>query len=187
SIRNAGRGPAPFPFPGRRVASVPEPDSSDTQQLQWDIWLWNLRSAWNAGAIVRTIECLGLGSVWLIGHSPGPDHKAFTAAAMGCENRVRINHLDTINEAKSRLTQMRSRTPIVALETGTQSIPIQQFTWPRHGILLLGNEELGLPDAALQLASARVAIPMFGRKASLNVASAFAIAASQIRFQTLPG
>ncbi|MCB1175103.1 MAG: hypothetical protein KDK39_16130, partial [Leptospiraceae bacterium] len=49
SIRNAGRGPAPFPFPGRRVASVPEPDSSDTQQLQWDIWLWNLRSAWNAG------------------------------------------------------------------------------------------------------------------------------------------
>jgi tRNA G18 (ribose-2'-O)-methylase SpoU len=43
--------------------------------------------------------------------------------------------------------------------------------------LVLGNEVVGVSAEALALCSQRVAIPMAGKKASLNVAVAFGVAA----------
>ena len=48
---------------------------------------------------------------------------------------------------------------------------------------MLGNEEYGLTEEALSLSDKVVQIPLFGFKHSLNVASAFAIAAGVISHQ----
>ncbi len=68
-------------------------------------------------------------------------------------------------------------TSIFALELG--GTDISEFSFPKKGTVILGNEELGLSPEAVTLANRRglglVTIPTFGRKGSLNVASAFAI------------
>jgi TrmH family RNA methyltransferase len=64
--------------------------------------------------------------------------------------------------------------PLIALETG--GTPVSEFAFPTAGTLLLGSEELGLSREALDLAGARVSIPMAGEKRSLNVGVACGIA-----------
>jgi TrmH family RNA methyltransferase len=65
---------------------------------------------------------------------------------------------------------------VFALELGGK--PIDGFTFPRSGIVLVGSEELGLSPDALRLADGqfgRVSIPLGGAKRSLNVSVAFGI------------
>jgi TrmH family RNA methyltransferase len=67
--------------------------------------------------------------------------------------------------------------PVFALETG--GVPLADFPFPRHGILIAGSEELGVSPHALAAADAslgRVSILCYGAKASLNVSVAFGIA-----------
>ena len=72
---------------------------------------------------------------------------------------------------------------VFALELG--GTPLDQFTFPCPGIVLLGSEELGLSPEALRLAesgSGCVSIPLVGAKKSLNVAVAFGILMQAWRF-----
>jgi tRNA G18 (ribose-2'-O)-methylase SpoU len=48
-------------------------------------------------------------------------------------------------------------------------------------LIILGNEELGIAPELMAEATMKVTIPMAGRKASMNVAGAFAIMAFKIR------
>ena len=57
------------------------------------------------------------------------------------------------------------------------------FTSPESFTLILGNEEYGLSDEWLEACDHIVTIPMYGFKNSLNVASAYSIAAYEIRRQ----
>jgi tRNA G18 (ribose-2'-O)-methylase SpoU len=49
-------------------------------------------------------------------------------------------------------------------------------------VLIIGNELSGIDPAILEICDKVLAIPMHGRKSSLNVASAFAIAAYWLRY-----
>jgi len=66
---------------------------------------------------------------------------------------------------------------LIGLERAENSIQLQDFIWPVKGVILLGNEEYGLSHALLELADHLVALPMEGRKNSLNVATALSGAA----------
>ena len=70
---------------------------------------------------------------------------------------------------------------IIALETGEDALPIQDVSWPEKGLVVLGNEELGISPELLEACSIKVEIPMAGRKASMNVAGAFAVLSYAIR------
>jgi TrmH family RNA methyltransferase len=60
------------------------------------------------------------------------------------------------------------------LETGGTAI--NEFVFPKQGIVIIGSEELGVSPEALERATyGRVTIPMKGIKASLNVGVAFGI------------
>ncbi|MBR7078947.1 MAG: TrmH family RNA methyltransferase, partial [Treponema sp.] len=64
--------------------------------------------------------------------------------------------------------------PVFVLETG--GTPIQEFDFPKKGIVIIGSEELGVSPEALNRAThGTVSIPMTGLKASLNVGVAFGI------------
>jgi tRNA G18 (ribose-2'-O)-methylase SpoU len=45
-------------------------------------------------------------------------------------------------------------------------------------LLIVGNEELGIASEILDMCDSKISIQMRGRKASLNVSSAFAVAAA---------
>jgi tRNA G18 (ribose-2'-O)-methylase SpoU len=136
------------------------------------IYLDHVRSAYNVGSILRTTEALRIGKVYFSEKTPFIDNEKVQRTAMGaavlvpCFQNVPLSDLPR---------------PIIALDTSDAAIPLSEFIFPEVFTLILGNEEYGISNAALQEADHLIEIPLFGSKNSLNVACAFAIAAAQIR------
>lgn len=158
--------------------SMPDRETPRQSPLPWEVHLHNLRSGHNVGSIFRTADCLGFRHVHLGGYTPGPEKKAVASAAMGAETWVPCTRHST---GKEFLELKSGQTTLVALETEPNAPTISDFPWPREGILLLGNEELGVGEELLHHADAVVTIPLWGRKSALNVAIAFALTAWEIR------
>lgn len=131
------------------------------------ILLDGVRSAYNVGNIIRTAEAFGLSNLIFRGTTPLPAHKQVKDAAMGADQWITWSSFTSF-DALPR--------PLIALETSPDATPLHSFPFPETGTLLLGNEEYGLSDDALEAADHLITIPLFGRKNSLNVANAFAIA-----------
>ena len=75
---------------------------------------------------------------------------------------------------RSPLENLPKDLPCFVLETG--GTDIEDFIFPKEGIVIIGSEELGVSPEALSYAQyGRVSIPMTGIKASLNVGVAFGI------------
>ena len=74
---------------------------------------------------------------------------------------------------------------LLALEQDPRAVPITQFAMSdsQSPILVLGNEVTGVDPELLDLCNHILYIPMHGRKHSLNVEVAFAIAVYALRFQ----
>lgn len=138
------------------------------------IYLDGLRSAHNVGSIIRTAEALALGSLYFSDATPAASHKQVKDTAMGsdqwiaCKQGVELSSLPR---------------PIIALETAEDAVSLYDFIFPDSFTLLVGNEEYGCSDQALSQSDYLVEIPLRGRKNSLNVANAFAIAAGEISRQ----
>jgi TrmH family RNA methyltransferase len=139
------------------------------------VYLEDIRSPFNVGAMFRTAESFGVEKIILSPFCADPRHRRAERTAMGC--------IDTIPWERQELfapheeNKLKDDTPIFALETG--GIPINEFAFPPSGILIAGSEELGVSPRALEAADAsfgRVSIPIYGAKASLNVSTAFGIA-----------
>lgn len=139
-----------------------------------DVYLDNIRSAHNVGSILRTTEALGLGTVYFSGNTPFIDNTQVQNTSMGTYDRVPC----FANRPLSTLKQ-----PIIVLETVEEALSIYEFIFPASFTLILGNEEYGCSDAALQSGNYFIRIPLRGRKNSLNVANAFALVAGEIARQ----
>lgn len=139
--------------------------------LPYFILLDGIRSAHNVGSIIRTAEAFGIHTLIFRGITPKVTHKQVKDAAMGCDEWITALPF-TDFETLPR--------PLIALETSPDAKPIESFPFPPSGTLLLGNEEYGLSDEALNAADEILKIELVGRKNSLNVANAFAIAAFKL-------
>ena len=154
----------------RDAPAEPPPDAHLPLILVAD----SLRSAFNVGGLFRTAECFGAESVWLCGYSATPEHPHVAEAALGADRLVPWRACSRTTDAIGDLR--RAGRAVVALETVDGAPDLTVFRWSFPCALLLGNERFGLgPDLVAQ-ADACVRIPVFGRKNSLNVVSAAAIA-----------
>jgi tRNA G18 (ribose-2'-O)-methylase SpoU len=133
-----------------------------------------LRSAFNLGGILRTAECLGAAGVWTCGYTAEPTQPAVAQAAMGTEKLVPWRVWPSVTDALAALRA--GGVQVVALETVAGAPAPGAFHWRFPCALVLGNERFGLAPETLALCDASVRIPVYGRKNSLNVAAAFAVA-----------
>jgi len=140
--------------------------------LPVDIYLDRLRSSHNIGAIIRTVEAFRLGEIHFSEKTPYIDHLKVQKSAMGCDLLVPCHQNNTLSSLKR---------PFIALETTDDAIPLYDYSFPPSFTLFLGNEELGLSKEILKEADVVLEIPLLGSKNSLNVASALAIAAFEVR------
>ena len=134
------------------------------------VYLEDIRSPFNVGAMFRTAESFGVEKIILSPLCADPRHRRAERTAMGCVDVIPWERQDLFSDTKETL-------PIFALETG--GIPLAEFPFPRCGIMITGSEELGVSPQALSAADAslgRVSIPCCGAKGSLNVSVAFGIA-----------
>ncbi len=147
---------------------------SFTPFLPIHIYLTSLRSAFNVGSILRTVEAFRLGSVYFSGTTPNTDNPKVQKASMETYDKVPCHTNYSIDQMPR---------PWIALETATPSTPLSTFSFPAKFTLILGNEEFGIPQEILQQCDTILEIPLYGSKNSLNVASAFAITAAAIANQ----
>jgi tRNA G18 (ribose-2'-O)-methylase SpoU len=146
--------------------------------LPVSIYLDNLRSAFNVGSILRTVEAFRLGRVCFSKNTPFIDNSKVQKTSMDAFDKVPCIQNAQISDLPH---------PLIALETDPLAPSVFDFTFPESFTLMLGNEEYGLSEEALSSKSAIVRIPLYGFKNSLNVASAFAIAAGVISHQLRSG
>ncbi len=130
------------------------------------VYLEEVRSPFNVGAMFRTAEAFGVERLLLSPQTASPLHPRAVKTARGAA--------EVLPWEVAGLEALSARAGIVALELN--GVPLERFRFPNRGVLLVGSEELGLSPEALALADAgRVSIPMAGAKRSLNVAVAFGI------------
>jgi TrmH family RNA methyltransferase len=136
------------------------------------VYMEDIRSPFNVGAMFRTAESFGVEKIILSPLCADPRHKRAQRTAMGCTEIIPWERQDLFPASEPP-----PPCPVFALETG--GIPLADFPFPRKGLLIAGSEELGVSPRALAAADAslgRVSIPSYGAKASLNVSVAFGIA-----------
>ncbi len=140
------------------------------------VLLDNVRSAWNAGSILRSADGFGFSQAYLCGITPTPDNEAVTKTSLGAEDSVPWSyHKDAVRLVKGLQKTGRQ---IFALEEHERAVEIGQIPKPIHdSILIVGNEITGVDPELLELCDQILYIPMSGEKRSFNVAIAFSIAA----------
>ena len=144
------------------------------------VYLEDIRSPFNIGAMFRTAESFGVEKIFLSPFCADSRHTRAERTAMGCIDIIPWEKCELDSLELSSFEKEAPRTNpvcIFALETG--GTPLNEFKFPPRGILIAGSEELGVSPQALAIADAslgRVSIPCYGTKASLNVSVAFGIA-----------
>lgn len=138
------------------------------------IYLDNVRSAYNVGSILRTTEALRIGKVYFGVKTPFIDHPKVLKTSMGSAEIVPSIQQFSMEDLPK---------PWIALETSYDAVDVSEFIFPSTFTLILGNEEFGISDLFLQQTDYFIDIPVFGKKNSINVACAYAIAAKEIKKQ----
>jgi TrmH family RNA methyltransferase len=138
------------------------------------VYLEDIRSPFNVGAMFRAAESFGVEKLWLSPLCADPRHRRALRTAMGC--------VDVLPWERAELEDLRGPEtgegpPCFALETGGAGVG--DFPFPASGLMIVGSEELGVSPSALERAEAslgRVSIKSYGAKGSLNASVAFGIA-----------
>jgi len=137
----------------------------------------NIRSIYNVGSMLRTADGAGLRHVHVCGITPPPDHPKVAKTALGAEQTV--SWTQSRNGLETAVALQRQGCQLWALESAPGADSLWETAVPPAVpiVLIVGNEIAGVDPGILAVCDKVLYIPMQGVKESLNVASAFAIAA----------
>jgi tRNA G18 (ribose-2'-O)-methylase SpoU len=165
--------------------------------MKRDIYLIldNIRSRENVGSIFRTADAAGVAKIYLCGITPTPkqlttnnerltiNHEQLTAdkiskTALGAEKWVPWEYIRDTWRVVTNLNKQGVN--VYALELGKGSVDIFKFKPKFPVAIVLGNEVKGISRNILKKCDKKIAIPMYGKKESLNVSVAAGIAVYQL-------
>jgi len=130
-----------------------------------------VRDPGNLGTIMRTMDAVGAGTLFLIGEGCDPFAPEVLRAAMGSFFHTRIacgSENDFIHMAKNFSGQI--------IGTDMQNaVDYRQIAYRMPAILMMGNEQSGLSQLLLNACTNIVKLPMRGNVESLNVSVATAV------------
>ena len=149
-----------------------------------DVWvaLDRVRDPGNLGTIIRTADAVGAKGVILVGETTDPFSIETVRATMGSVFAVPVAKTDT-----AAFLQWRKGFP--GLVVGTHLKGAVDYRTIDYGgrpvLLLMGNEQQGLPDELAAACDRLLRIPQAGRADSLNLAVATGVALYEIRRKAL--
>jgi tRNA G18 (ribose-2'-O)-methylase SpoU len=153
-----------------------DPRKSKSNKDEYVVICQNMRSLFNVGSVFRTADCFGVSKIYLTGITGRPPRKEISKVALGAEVYIPWEYARQPLRLIKKLKAAGYR--IVALEQLPGKSKILGDYQPKFPTaLLLGYEVSGLPKNLLSACDDVMEIPVYGKKESLNVASAFAIAA----------
>jgi TrmH family RNA methyltransferase len=123
----------------------------------------------NAGSILRAADAAGAGAVVLAGDSVDPYNGKAVRASAGS-----LFHLSVVagHPAADLLAAARAAGYHVLATTGAGSVDLFDLDLSGPTLWLFGNEAHGLPTEVIAAADEAVAVPIYGRAESLNLATA---------------
>ncbi len=136
----------------------------------------DVRDPGNAGALLRCADGAGADGVVLSGESVDPYNPKVVRASAGS-----LFHLPVAVHPELPSLVAAARTAGLQVLVADGSAPTDLDHADRRGLLgrptawLFGNEAHGVPAAVRELADETVAVPLYGRAESLNLATAAAV------------
>jgi RNA methyltransferase, TrmH family len=158
------------------LANIPALAPVVLQPEQIYIYCDNINDPGNAGSIIRIADWFGLGGVIMSPLSVDLYNPKTVSAAKGSLYRV-----PTLHASLADIHTLYPAIPIIgAAMTGTH---LYDYTWPKGGVLVVGNEANGISESTQALLDTALTIPAFGGAESLNAAIATGILISDWRRQ----
>jgi TrmH family RNA methyltransferase len=157
------------------------PESISSRDSGLWIALEGIKDPGNLGTIIRTADAVGAQGVLLIGETVDPFSVEAVRATMGS-----IFHLPISRMSVSEFLSWRSTWRGIVVGTHLSGRrDYREVDYRRPVLLLMGNEQSGLPDALADACDVLVRIPQAGKADSLNLAIATAVMLFEIRRDVL--
>ncbi len=135
---------------------------------------------YNIGSIFRLADAIAAEKVFICGDTEYPPSSRIHKAAVGTEEWVPWEKIESINQLISKLK--KDGVQIICVEQSPKSTPYSilstQIKFPVA--IVVGNETDGINKEVLDLADIIVELPMFGVNKSFNVWGTAAVVAYQV-------
>ena len=156
----------------------------DVRPTGGDVWvaLDRVRDPGNLGTIIRTVDAVGAKGIILVGETTDPFSVETVRATMGSVFGVPVAKAST----QEFLAWRKGFSGLVAGTHLQGSVDYRTVKY--HGrpvLLLMGNEQQGLPDDLATTCDRLIRIPQAGRADSLNLAVATGVMLFEIRRDAL--
>lgn len=132
----------------------------------------------NLGTILRTLDSAGASGLILTGESTDPYHPTAIKASMGTLFTLPLVHLPAIQPIWE-WAKVHGLTTIATSAKASQGYWDAPYQFP--ALLLMGNEQEGLPPEVMDAAALQVTIPMYGTASSLNLGVATGLLLYELR------
>jgi TrmH family RNA methyltransferase len=146
-------------------------DQLEPQSASCWVALHRVRDPGNLGTIVRTADAAGCGAVILVGECCDPYSVEAVRATMGS-----IFAVPLVKATEAEFAAWRESWPGSVVGTLlSAAVDHRSADYQAPALILMGNEQQGLPPEMAKLCDVNVKIPMRGRADSLNLAVATGI------------
>lgn len=144
--------------------------------LSCAVFMSQIEGDFNFSNVIRTANAFNLEKVFYYGK------KRFDRrGCVGTYHYVDIVYLSSLDEVKN----LKDRYFFVGLENNLKrtSYDINTYVWKNKSMILIGEEQFGLPGEIVDICDDLIQIPMFGSVRSFNAATAAAIAIDKLSTQ----
>ncbi len=124
----------------------------------------------NMGTLIRSAAAFGLDAVLLLGDCVDPFNPKAVRATMGA---LPFSNVWKVDETVFKTLETLDYELIATVLRGGE--PVNEASFGRRGVLVIGNEAAGVSADILQRAQRRISIPMTAAVESLNAATAGSI------------
>lgn len=128
----------------------------------------------NVGAIVRNASAFGIQSIIFDNETSSPYLRRAVRVSMGAIFGMEYYQSKNLEEDLTFLKKKFNYT-ITAIELTNNAIQLQNYTFPRKSVIILGSEGKGINKAILDICDNIVCIPISEKVDSLNVAATSSI------------
>ena len=122
----------------------------------------------NLGGLARTSEIFGASKL-IIPNKKVLENKLFQTVSVTAEKWIDIDEVEPTDLYEYLCGMQEQGYSIIGVEQTSQSTSLEEYTFPKKTVLLLGREKTGIPSQFIHMLDHCVEIPQLGLVRSLNV------------------
>ncbi len=144
----------------------------ERKQKDLILFMERVRNEHNFSALIRTAEAVGILEIYY-GYEEGKKASINDAITLGAHRWVFIKEVQDVENTLKNLKKQGFQ--IIVTWLGEDTLDYREVDYTKPSVIVVGNELEGVSSRTLQLADAKVKIPMMGMVQSLNVSVATGI------------